>query len=704
MIRESLYSGAGLAASVLTLSVANAQQSGEEERIIVYGTQGDANSISGSRLGLTVLQTPATIDVIDGDAIRDRLDLDVMQAVTRSAGFTSEANPGNGHSSIVARGFTGSNAVTRLYDGNQVFSIADVATLPQDTWSLERIEVLKGPSSVLYGQGGIGGAINLIPRRPEFEPSSEIRVLMGEFNTAFVGVDFTGGFSDSVAYRFDFSKESSDGWVNNGDSETEQLSLALLWQASDDLSITARYDYGDETPMPYFGSLTANGDFIEQFAFLNLNVSDAENRYEDESLRVKADWDISETTNLSAELYQMNSDRWWRNAEYYEYFEAEGGVLRTDPLILGHDVDQTGLRAMFTFAPMTSIKALVGFEANDVSFARPTNWGPGNPAPIEWWGFESTIAASTGDFDVVDPFNFQPGSINDITDALIAINQDRAEVDQMALFGEVQYMLTDQLALVGALRYEDFDSLYQRALGTFSRSWSEGTLTGRLGLVYDLSENTAIYGQYGTGAEHPSGTVVTFDGDFIETELVESEQIEIGVKNAIGGSGLQWSVAVFDITKNNLVIDDPNSGNPDDVILIDEQTSTGIEAGLNYAVSDRFQVHANLVTLDAQTDTGETPTGVPETTWNTGFAWNATDNFRLVADARFVDDRPRGSVNIPSYTVFDASAHFRVNDDLSVIIKGENLTDELYAFGSYWSGTWLVGKPRSFNVAADLRF
>ncbi len=691
------------AGAALTLSSAQAQRQADEE-VIVYGTTGLTDSYTGSRLDLSVLETPATIDVIDGDAIRDRVDLSVNEAVTRSAGFTIDSNPGNGHSSIVARGFAGNNAVTKLYDGNQVFSISNVSTLPQDTWSLDRIEVLKGPSSVLYGQGGIGGAINLIPRMPEFQSSSEIRLLAGELGTSFIGLDFTGPLSDNVAYRVDISSESSDGWVNNGDSENDHVSLALLWRATDDLSLTARFDSGDSSPSAYFGSLVENGAFIEQFAFLNLNVTDSVNRYEDDSLRLKADWTLSDTTTLNAEIFKMNSDRWWRNAEYYQYFESEGGVLRTDPLILGHDADHSGVRASLAFEPTPAVTALVGFEANDLSFARPTNWGPGNPQPIDWWGFQGSIAASTGDFDVVDPFNFRPGSLNDITAALATLNQDVSEVDQQAMFAELQYRFTDQLALVGGLRYEDFDSSYERAQGSFSRNWSEDSLSGRLGLVFDLSDTTAVYGQYSTGVEHPSGTVVTFGGNFVESDLVESEQLEIGLKKSIEGTGLVWSVALFDIAKNNLIIDDPTSGNPDDVIIIDEQTSAGIEAGLNYAVSDRFQVHANFVALDAETDTGEVPQDVPETTWNAGFAWKFTNDLRLVADARFVDDRSLGSTVMPSYTVVDASLHYQVNDDLQLILKGENLGDELYAFGSYWSGTWLVGKPRVFSIAADLRF
>ncbi len=140
------------------------------EELLVFGTQGARESATGSRLDLTLLETPATVDIIDGEAIRARMDTSVLEAVTRSAGFTNESNPGNGNSSIAARGFDGQGSVTKLYDGTHYYTAASTITFPFDTWGVERIEVLKGPSSVLYGEGGIGGAINIIPRRPQREP------------------------------------------------------------------------------------------------------------------------------------------------------------------------------------------------------------------------------------------------------------------------------------------------------------------------------------------------------------------------------------------------------------------------------------------------------------------------------------------------------------------------------------------------------
>ena len=90
----------------------------------MFGTQAGNESTTGSRLNLTVLETPATVDIIDGDAIRARIDTNVLEAVTRSAGFTNEANPGNGSSSIAARGFSGQGSVTKLYDGTNYYTAA----------------------------------------------------------------------------------------------------------------------------------------------------------------------------------------------------------------------------------------------------------------------------------------------------------------------------------------------------------------------------------------------------------------------------------------------------------------------------------------------------------------------------------------------------------------------------------------------------
>jgi iron complex outermembrane receptor protein len=663
------------------------------EELLVFGTQGARESTTGSRLDLTLLETPATVDVIDGDAIRARIDTSVLDAVTRSAGFTNESNPGNGNSSIAARGFDGQNSVTKLYDGTQYFTAASTITFPFDTWGVERVEVLKGPSSVLYGEGGIGGAINVIPRRPQRERSGDVRLIAGEDGTAFVGVDYTAGFGDSGAFRVDYSNTQSDGWVEpNGDSEAEMLSFAVQWDIGDDLVLSARLDSGEQDQMRYFGIPNANGAFVREYVGLNFNVSDSIVHYEDDSVRLKADWQASDTFALEAELFQLTADRFWKNAEAY-FEDGTGLVERWDPLMIGHDMEHTGARANFVFSPSGGgVRASVGLELNDISFERPTNFfTPANPNGITF-----------DEFDTVNPRAFQPGVLANLTTAPFLPDNSSA-VGQWAVFGEAQFNPSDRFSIVAALRMDDYDTQIVR-LGRAGIDQQVDATTGRVGMVFDLSDDSALYAQYGTGAQHPSSSVVTGSLANREADMIESEQIEVGIKHQITDTGLSFNLALFNIVKNNLIYDDPRSANPADVLVIPEQTSQGLEVGLTYRASTSFQVYGNAALLDAETEAGERPpTYVPEQTLNVGLVFGIGDNVRILADARHVGDR-FGDVPIPSYTVVDASVRVDVNDSIGLTVKADNLFDELYATSNYYEETWLVGRPRTLSLAFDYRF
>lgn len=676
-------------------SSAAAQATGQGvEEILVFGTQGARDSSTGSRLDLTLLETPATVDIIDGDAIRARMDTSVLEAATRSAGITNESNPGNGGFSVCSRGFCGQGAVTKLYDGMNLYNAAGTMTFPFDTWSIERVEVLKGPSSVMYGEGGIGGAINVLPRRPERSRSGEARLIGGEDGTQFIGIDYTNALGDSAAFRVDYSDSQSDNWVEpNGDSEAQMLAFAVQWDVSDDFKLSARIDSGEQDAMRYFGIPNANGDFVRDFVGINFNVSDGEVHYEDDSIRLRAEWQASDTFGVQADLFQLTTDRFWKNTEAYFYDDAAQLVERWDPLVLGHDMEHTGLRTSFSFTPSGGgMRAAVGFEVNDVSFERPTNFfTPANSAGITF-----------DEFDVVDPYDFQPGVLADITTAPYAPDTF-SDVSQWAVFGEAQFNPSDRFAIVAALRMDDYDTQIVR-LGRAGIDQQVDDVTGRIGFVYDLSDDTALYGQYGTGSTHPSNSIVTGSVNNREAEMIESEQIEIGLKHQVDGTGFAWNVALFDITRNNLIYDNPNSGNPDDVFVIPEQTSQGIEVGFTYTVSDSFQLYGNAAPLNLEDETGGNPgTYAPEQTANLGFMWGIGDSVRILADARYVGER-FGGIPMPSYTVVDASVRFDLNDTFGFTLKADNLFDELYASSNYYEETWSVGKPRTASIAFDFSF
>ena len=114
-------------------------------------------SRGASRLGLTPLETPASLDIVSGETIRLRGQSSVLEAVSQNGtGITAFGSPGFGIGAFTARGFAGQNSIQTLFDGTRLYVGANTLTFPFDTWNVERIEVLRGPASVLYGEGAIG--------------------------------------------------------------------------------------------------------------------------------------------------------------------------------------------------------------------------------------------------------------------------------------------------------------------------------------------------------------------------------------------------------------------------------------------------------------------------------------------------------------------------------------------------------------------
>ena len=114
--------------------------------------------------------------------MRGRNNRSVQDAVTRTPGISSIGTPGNGGTALSARGFSGHSATMQLYDGTRQYVGAGTVTFPVDTWSVQRIDVLRGPASVLYGEGATGAVINV--KKPQFLAPHEMRHIITKFKEA----------------------------------------------------------------------------------------------------------------------------------------------------------------------------------------------------------------------------------------------------------------------------------------------------------------------------------------------------------------------------------------------------------------------------------------------------------------------------------------------------------------------------------------
>ena len=174
---------------------------------------------AGSRLNLNAMQTPASVQSLSGEQVRARGDRSMQDAVSRSTGISRTGTPGDGGTSLQARGFTGQSSVMQLYDGNRMYSGMGTVTFPVDTWSVERVDVLRGPASVLYGEGATGAVVNVTPKKPfEGEIENHVRVGYGSYDSQQQAFDSGGSLTDTLSYRLNLNRLRSNGWIDRGDS------------------------------------------------------------------------------------------------------------------------------------------------------------------------------------------------------------------------------------------------------------------------------------------------------------------------------------------------------------------------------------------------------------------------------------------------------------------------------------------------------
>ncbi|ACL56406.1 TonB-dependent receptor [Methylobacterium nodulans] len=654
---------------------------------------------SGSRLGLTPLQTPASLDVISGETIRARGQTTIADAVTQNAtGITSIAHPGNGNLSFTSRGFAGPGSVQQLYDGTRLYVGAGTVTFPFDPWSAERIEVLRGPASVLYGEGAIGGVINVVPKKPVFTPVNEAQAALGSDGTARLALDSGGPIGEAMAYRLNISGNRADGWVRpDGDFRNLALSGAVTWRAAPDLSLTLSHDLGYNEPTRYWGSPLIGSRVPERIRFTNYNVADARMAWLDNWTQLRTEWSPSPDVTIRNTAYRLSAERHWRDVEQYTFQPATGLIRRSDYIEILHHQEQIGnrfdatVRGSLFGLPNTVV---AGFDVNRIAFDRDSN------APFEGVSF-------------VNPFLPVPGSFLNLAGTRRDII---SRVNQASVFAEDRLELTPQLALITGVRFDAPTVSVARPLAGTAFTKTFESLSYRVGAVYNPVPDLALYAQYATAAD-PLGSLITTTVSQAQFDLATGRQVEVGAKGIFAGGRGEWTLAAYHIAKDNLLVPDPDR--PGESRQVGRQSARGVEAALSFALDDHWRIEANTALLQARYDAfservkgqvvsyaGNVPKDVPQRVTNVWIAyafapgWVARLGLNNVGPV-FSDFA--NTARRPGYTLVNASLDWQVTPDSRLSLRGYNLTDRIYAVSGN-TNSWLLGPPRSVELAYQVTF
>ncbi|MFO3674637.1 TonB-dependent receptor [Pseudomonas protegens] len=659
---------------------------------------------AGSRLGLSALETPASTDSLSGERIRARGDRSIQDAVSRSAGISRTGTPGDGGTSLSARGFTGQSSVMQLYDGNRMYTGMGTVTFPVDTWAVERVDVLRGPASVLYGEGATGAVINTVAKKPfSGEIENHLRLGYGSFDRQQQALDSGGSLSDTLSYRLNLNRERSNGWIDRGDSSGDFVSAALRWQARDDLAFTLAHDYGDQNPMNYFGTPLIDGRLHKSLRDKNYNVGNDKQHYNDQWTRLTSQWQISDNLSASNELYYLKAQRRWQNAENYNFNSLGRQLTRSGNFGIGHQQEQVGDRQTFTFKHSLlglDSQTLTGVDYNRIRFHMKSN---------------SPFIDSFSNGQPVDLYHPAP---DDFASDSPYRDQFKTTTRQMSVFAENRLQLSERWSLVSGVR-RDYVHIDRDDLKDDSRS--DKTLTGnnwKAGLVFAVTPDTSLYGQYSTSTDGVGG-LISLSKSQQQFDLSSAKQTEIGLKQMFWDQRGEWTLAAYHIVKKKLLTDVP--GDPDLKQQVGQQSSNGLEASLDLQLPRAWQLQANAAIVRARYDDfqqdvdgvqvsrdGKRPVDVPRRTANLWLSKALDDDLRAGAGVRYVDARYADMANrnqLPSYTVVDAALSWKALPSTTLGLQLNNLFDRQYAQSQYNDGQqWILGEPRSFFVTADYTF
>ncbi|MGJ5176154.1 TonB-dependent siderophore receptor [Bradyrhizobium oligotrophicum] len=695
--------GASAATDVASRSpVTNGPTAGQDPRGPINGYVA-SRSMTGTKTNTPIMETPQAISVVGAEEIRDQKPASLAEALRYAPGVGAQTFGSDVRNDwFKIRGFDAQD-VGFFADGLQLFSTA-FATWKLYPAGLERIDILRGPSAVLYGGSGPGGLINAISKVPSATPSNSVEVGVNSFGNAYTTFDSTGPFmaasgpSHELTYRLIAS-------VKNGGTQTAFtpdnayfFAPSVTYQPDLDTKFTVlasatKYETRPQNFLPYTGTVV---DAPFGRIPTRLYASDpANDKFAREQEMVGYQFEKNLTDSLTFR----------QNARY-----AHDDV--TLQLLLGNGYDSSNA-ATASLSRFNSFSHDIANQANlDNQLEYRFNTG----------GIQHTALVGVDlkhyRIDDLQSFAFGTPSLNLLAPSYgydggfpstVFLNRTITQ-KQAAVYGQEQ-MKIGQLTLVLSGRNDWVDTDLNNRIGT-SLSRDDSRFSGRVGAIYNTAVGIAPYVSYATSYNPVIGTNAA-TGQLYTPET--GQQTEVGVKIQPHGLDGHFAASVFDLKRQNVLTTDPTN-----VLLsvqTGEVTSRGVELEAVANITPELKLTGSytnfriFVTKDLDpTLIDKVPTNTPseiasvwgdytfKSGWLTGFGFSGgvRYNGRSYADNL-------NTLVVPSFFVGDAALHYEVAN-WRFALNVSNITDKIYVAGCSSATACFYADRRRATLSASYKW
>ena len=645
-------------------------------------------SASATRTDTSIHETPQSISVVSKDAVED-LGATRLQEALDYAGGVGRANNfgGQGLTTFTIRGFTTGEFYRNGFPINRGYP-----NMP-DANSIERLEVLRGPATMLYGRGDPGGTFNVVSKQPLPERTVTWGSQLNDQGMKRGTLDASGPLDEEgrLAYRLNVVGEGGDTFRDHVETERYGITPVLTWQATDATK------------------LIFEGDFMRNNAPLDRGVTHYARQIgtasRDSFFGEKDVGKLHNDNNMAQLRFEhMLNDDW----------TLGGGVQWLDGSLKGNAVEANGiaddgrtLGRNFNYRKLewtdkdTQLNLTGHFDTAGLQHTLLTG------IEYEDYDYKSIIQRSSGavgayPIDIFDPVYGQPRPALTRTPT-----HDKENLKTYAAFVQDQVALTDKLKVLAGARFERFEHDYETYVPG-GKSWqaSDNAVTPRIGVTYDLTETLAVYADTARSFK-PNTGASRLGGGFTPEK---GKSYEMGIKWEALDEQLSVDAAIYQIEKRNVLTTDPVDSTFS--VAAGEVRSRGFDVNVAGNLTPEWRVIGGYayvdaaVTKDNMLRSGTRLLNIPKNSFSLLNMYEFQDGtlkgLGVGTGLKYVDERAGQTANtafsMGSYTVVDLLSFYKINDKVRLNLDVKNLFDRDYEEGAFGNVYAFPGAPRTVQV------
>ena len=649
---------------------------------------------------------PQAINVVPAQVIRDQAPRNLDDALANVSGITQGNNFGGTSDTVMKRGFGDNRDGSIMRDGMPIVQGRSLNA------STERVEVLKGPASLLYGIQDPGGVINVVSKRPQLQSYNAINLRGSTYgegkNGSGGGLDSTGAIGDSgLAYRLVLDHEDEDYWRNFGTHRESLVAPSLAWYG-ENTQVQLAYEHREFLyPFDRGTAIDPNTNHplsIPRDRRLDEPFNDMEGR--SDLYRLEIDHQFSD--DWKAHLgYSFNRETYDASQVRVTGVNAARGTL-TRSIDGTHGAISTDRFATLSFDGKVDI---AGFR-NDLLFGIDSEYR-------KVYRSDLIRQTSRSTFSYVNPVYGRE------VEGTTVRASDSAQTDKLrndSLFFQDSLHLDDHWILVAGARWQTYDQYAGRGRPFKANTDNnDQAWTPHAGVVYQVDDTLSFYGSYSESFK-PNSSIAPLTGGLVLDSAIapeEGKSWEIGAKLDLPDS-LSATVALFDITKRNVLVSTLASNGDTVYSAAGEVKSRGVEVDVSGQLSERWSLIGSYAFTDAEVTKDPDykgnrlqnvakHSGSLSAVYDFGSVFGG-DRLRVGAGARYVGERAGDAANsfdLPAYTVADAFASYETRLDAHKVrfqLNVKNLFDSTYYTSAVNRYFVAMGDSRQVSLSSTLEF